>query len=217
MLAGSAKFAKTVAMSEKLSFMLLFRTILQGLVNTGNASAALVFISEEVFKVQIPSYHHHRRSVRNKPDTPSAFVLARVGLNLIQRGLLALLLIQLSNDVSMNPGPTSTVCSFCTKIIRKNQGFLTCASCNFEFHLKCIGGGYSEIKCCPLCAPSWFSTMAADVPESFSKAPNILLSTNGLRMSHWNVRSLNDEKFQEIRSLLERQPSSLDVLVITET
>ena len=117
-------------------------------------SLKLLFSSEEVSKVQIPSFKNHLRTARNRPDVPSRFVLACAGLVLTQRALLALMMIQLSSDVELYPGPV---------------------------------------------------------------ACNISLADKGLRVCHWNVRSLNNKKYEEIRALLTTDNPQLDVLVITES
>lgn len=52
--------------------------------------------------------------------------------------------------------------------------------------------------------------MDAHSPHSIS------LSNKGLRVFHWNVRSLNNTKYEEIRTLVENDESQLDVLTITE-
>ena len=47
--------------------------------------------------------------------------------------------------------------------------------------------------------------------------PSISLLPTGLRICHWNIRSLNNDKFEQIKSMLLKPDTQLDILIITET
>ncbi|CAG2239474.1 PLG [Mytilus edulis] len=48
------------------------------------------------------------------------------------------ILLLLSGDVSINPGPTKFPCGSCGKAVRKNQKGILCDGCTQWFHVKCI-------------------------------------------------------------------------------
>ena len=50
-----------------------------------------------------------------------------------------LLLLQLSNDIKLNPGPVRFPCSVCLKPVRTNQRALQCDACAFWCHCICCG------------------------------------------------------------------------------
>ena len=121
-----------------------------------NELPGMFYSAETQSKVYFVSYGHLFKPFKH-PNLPLT-LLARTGLILVQRTFLALLMIQLSNDVQLNPGPDVS---------------------------------YS--------------------PHNFS------LPNKGLRVCHWNVRSYNNTKYEEIRTVLTDERTQLDILIITES
>jgi exonuclease III len=107
-----------MALFRELSIILLLWLILRGLYNTQDASSALmhptiglyfgtlIYPAEELAKIQQVSPYRCTRKTPSSLITPT--FRARAGLILMYRSFLALLLICLSNDVQLNPGPTSS-------------------------------------------------------------------------------------------------------------
>ena len=46
---------------------------------------------------------------------------------------------------------------------------------------------------------------------------DIKLTSKGLRICHWNIRSLNNDKFEQIKLILYDPETQLDILMLTET
>ncbi|CAG2243357.1 unnamed protein product [Mytilus edulis] len=73
----------------------------------------------------------------------------------IQSYFMCLLLI-LSGDISLNPGPTKFPCGICSKAVRKNQRGILCDECQYWFHVKCIDLPVAEYNILSQTSDSWY-------------------------------------------------------------
>ena len=73
------------------------------------------------------------------------------GLRLTKKIIVVNLLL-LSNDISLNPGPSVMKSLYCDKSIGKNHARGCCSLCNSNSHLKCLGIGYEINKTCNRCS-----------------------------------------------------------------
>ena len=71
---------------------------------------------------------------------------AVAGIYLTKLSLSVGILLLLSGDISLNPGPSKNYaaekCSVCLKQINKRQPRLPCKGCNQNIHLKCLGSDF---------------------------------------------------------------------------
>ncbi|CAG2205904.1 unnamed protein product [Mytilus edulis] len=138
------------------------------------------------------------------------------------------ILLLLSGDVSINPGPTKFPCGSCGKAVRKNQKGILCDGCTQWFHVKCIElplDEYTELSkstddwYCKTCTLPEFTNSFFDMSkEGESNAPstNYLPSisdvnnnTTGMVMTNYRY------KFESIIDLLNR--NIVDILFLSET
>ncbi|KAL3887421.1 hypothetical protein ACJMK2_027363, partial [Sinanodonta woodiana] len=64
---------------------------------------------------------------------------------------LTILVILLSGDIHLNPGPVRHPCTYCYKPVKGNQKALQCDFCDFWTHLKCTElsrGEYTRLSNC---------------------------------------------------------------------
>lgn len=62
-------------------------------------------------------------------------------------GLMTLLVIlTLSGDIEVNPGPIACPCTICSNSVRKNQHAILCSKCDRWTHAKCCGVPPSEYQ-----------------------------------------------------------------------
>ena len=87
-------------------------------------------------------------------------------LDIVKQSGAALCLLFLAGDLKLNPGPTKSIsCGMCQKTIRKNHGFVDCASCKKPFHLKCFGPDLNAR--CNLCCVVNVSETSSDSSQAF--------------------------------------------------
>lgn len=70
--------------------------------------------------------------------------------------VICIILLLLSGDVSLNPGPVKFPCGTCEKGVRRNQRAIQCDDCNLWFHLKCIDLLLTEYELLGNSTDSWF-------------------------------------------------------------
>ena len=153
-------------------------------------------VARRVAKVDINSV---RLSPRVSTTLPKKkFVTPRFklqsGIRLLHATLAASLLV-LSNDVSLNPGPTAAEtaepvsqkgklkCASCNRTTRRNQAAILCGSCTLCFHAKCLGLSRNDINRLKTSTEQWIC-LACSLPtfndsfESPSSSLDVLDSSN---------------------------------------
>lgn len=146
---------------------------------------------------------------------------------LIKYSGTALLLLYLSGDLELNPGPVERSqanlrhslrprCSTCNLVLKKIVGYVTCLECAHLFHLKCIDPQFEKIRAC-LNSSTVSMTADLDGPGVFQDILKLsnLMSQRGLKFLHLNVCSLLP-KVDELRLLLQCY-KDIDFFSITET
>ncbi|XP_063420709.1 uncharacterized protein LOC134705924 [Mytilus trossulus] len=73
-------------------------------------------------------YYHIKHSRRCPPSIPVEFK---------QRHHRLLILLVISGDISLNPGPAKHPCGHCYKAVAKNHRAVLCEACNYWWHIKC--------------------------------------------------------------------------------
>ncbi len=69
--------------------------------------------------------------------------------------LLVLLLLLLSGDIELNPGPPRDPCGYCSKSVTGYQFQLRCSTCRLLFHRTCSGLPLKDFKTLILTATPW--------------------------------------------------------------
>ena len=147
--------------------------------------------------------------------------------SLIKCSGTALLLLYLSGDLELNPGPVERSranlrhslrprCSTCSLVFKRNVGYVTCSECTHPFHLNCIGPQFEKFRSCLNCS-TVSSTADFDDSGVFQDIPDLsnLTSQRGLKFLYLNVCSLLP-KVDELRLLLLRY-KDIDFFPVTET
>ena len=108
----------------------------------------------------------------------------------LTRDLLLINTILLCGDILSNPGPGKTQCGTCLKIIRRNQGQVSCLVCNLPHHFKCLGASFENNNTCTLCTVGSNLDDCSD-DEQLKMLLELLeaLRCNGIWFIHQNVRS----------------------------
>ena len=115
--------------------------------------------------------------------------------------VICIILLLLSGDVSLNPGPVQFPCGTCEKGVRRNQRAIQCDDCNLWFHLKYIDLPLTEYELLGNSTDSWFCKKCylPDFSDSFfidineeSNAPNDSLPTS-------STSGVNKLLFQDLR------------------
>ncbi|EDO35224.1 predicted protein [Nematostella vectensis] len=145
---------------RKLLTLTFLCLVLRGINDSHDNSSVLLRASNVLILNDTPQFHCRR--LHKSTSSPST-APARVCLDILRSASIALLLVCLSNDVQLNPGPQAT--NHATNV-----------------HLPCIP-----------------------------------LSKNGVRMCHWNARSFNNDKYEQIKEILTHPRTEIDVMIITET
>ena len=71
----------------------------------------------------------------------------RIILKPEERTVMTLLvLLVLSGDIEVNPGPIRHPCTICSKCVRSNQRAVLCCKCDLWTHAKCCGVSISEYQ-----------------------------------------------------------------------
>lgn len=146
------------------------------------------------------------------------------------------LLLFISGDIELNPGPVKHPCSVCLKPVAKNHRALDCDSCKLWSHIKCSNisvSNYNHLKTlssfhfmCPRCLMQQLP--APELDNEFIQTQNDrhivlnlpstelekLADCKGLKIAHLNVNGLV-KKIDNIRILLNR--AKIDVLTISES
>ncbi|CAG2224032.1 unnamed protein product [Mytilus edulis] len=73
-------------------------------------------------------FYHIKHSRRCPPSIPVEFK---------QRHHRLLILLVISGDISLNPGPAKHPCGHCYKAVAKNHRAVLCEACNYWWHIKC--------------------------------------------------------------------------------
>lgn len=117
---------------------------------------------------------------------------------LIKHSSPSLLLLCLSDDLELNPGPAEGCqasyslrprCTTCNLAVKKNAGFVTCSECKLWFHLNCIGHQFensgSFANCCTLSSAS----VKVENSSPYQDIPNLseMSSRRGLKFLHLNA------------------------------
>ena len=151
------------------------------------------------------------------------------------------LILLLSYDVELNPGPVRFPCSVCYKPVHVNQQALQCDNCVYWCHCVCCGvdsQAYAVFQnaeafgwICPKCVadimPFHDCSVLSSVSESSSVLSSLtsessnglldlppLLTSGGLRVAHLNCRSLLPSA-EEVYDVCTR--NSIDIFAVTET
>jgi hypothetical protein len=61
---------------------------------------------------------------------------AAISKNSLHNGLIVMILM--SGDIAINPGPIKFPCGQCGKSVRSNQRAIQCEECLYWQHIKCI-------------------------------------------------------------------------------
>ena len=158
-----------------------------------------LFLSLNLHKKVFPGRNSGPRRSSSISALPP-YLKLKAGLFLSEVGISALLLVILSGDVSMNPGPVSPL-----------YGDKTCSSSDDESTLTDTSSVISE-----------------ELNDSFTSEPdsqdiqghfNLGLGNKGLRFGTWNVNGLTLSKFDQIRLFIlssDNRPQ-IDILSINES
>jgi hypothetical protein len=73
-------------------------------------------------------FYHVKHSRINPPSVPVEFK---------QRIHRLLIILIISGDISLNPGPVKNPCGLCAKPVAKNHRAVLCEGCNYWWHIKC--------------------------------------------------------------------------------
>ena len=123
------------------------------------------------------------------------------------------------NDISLNSGPRLKItCPRYLKTIRKNQGCMTCNSCQSTY-LKCLDDNFKNEHLCHLCyiqhsgISNNNTTLGDDESQQLQELLN-LQNNRGLKIAHLNIRSLRG-KIDEVRVIISKC-SDLHILAVNE-
>lgn len=89
---------------HKNQILLLLCLIIEGINNSQDSSPALMLSASDVMRIPFLALDR-KRKITKKTPVASKSVIAFSCLTLFQQASLAWALIQLSNDVELNPGP----------------------------------------------------------------------------------------------------------------
>ena len=128
-------------------------------------------------------------------------VKVMVGLHIVYR-TLAVSLVLLANDVSMNPGPANIIPGRRSNSEASDLDFISVDS---ELFCSSTTGSISDSSV----------SMESVLHSSF----NLGLGDRGLRFGHWNINRMTTEKFDQIKLFLYNEigKSQVDLLFINET
>jgi hypothetical protein len=73
-------------------------------------------------------FYHVKHSRINPSSVPVEFK---------QRIHRLLIILIISGDISLNPGPVKNPCGLCAKPVAKNNRAVLCEGCNYWWHIKC--------------------------------------------------------------------------------
>ena len=82
-------------------------------------------------------FYHIKHSRPTPPSIPIKFR---------QRWHRAMIILALSGDISLNPGPVKNPCGLCSKSVASNHRAVLCEVCYYWQHIKCAGISPSEYK-----------------------------------------------------------------------
>ena len=60
--------------------------------------------------------------------------------------MIIIMILAMSGDVEVNPGPVACPCTVCSNSVRKNQRAILCSKCDKWTHAKCCGVSHSEYQ-----------------------------------------------------------------------
>ena len=148
---------------------------------------------------------------------------AVAGIYLTKLSLSAGILLLLSGDISLNPGPSKNYavekCSVCLKQINKRQPRLPCKGCNQNIHLKCLGSDFEISGLCRLCCHLAESSGDESIDISdlcLFENLNKICKKRGMKIIHQNIQSLS-AKIDQLRLLVRETKSGIHLLTLSET
>lgn len=148
-----------------------------------------------------------------------------------RRSPFPLMLMLLSGDIELNPGPQRKwkyPCRVCSRPVMKNQKGVQCDNCDLWVHTRCAGITTAEYQSLQLSDPPWFCDVcccATNLPfgnvstldsvfdnsngstnlnhdTTFPHSPSSLeAETNSVILCHLNAQSLSN-KMDEVRAML---------------
>lgn len=147
--------------------------------------------------------------------------------------------INLSNDIEVNPGPVKNPCGVCSKPLRSNQRTLTCCNCEIRQHAKCVDVNKTQFLalsnsndwCCSCCSLPQFTDSFFDASLSTSTSSSVScvsqlddssnsssvsleLDGSNLKCLYLNIRSCRNKtvNFQALIYSLD-----YDIILLTES
>lgn len=91
-------------------------------------------------------FYHVKHSRQTPPSIP---------IELKQRWHRAMIMLALSGDISLNPGPVKYPCGLCSKSVASNHRAMLCEVCYYWHHIKCVQISPSEYKLLSASEDSW--------------------------------------------------------------
>ena len=132
--------------------------------------------------------------------------------NIIKANYVFTLIMLLSGDLEVNPGPCDQ-CTTCCKRISKNQRKGLCHLCKNRFHLKClkIEMVNGREKCfCTNCFVVTDDNNQEGIPSPYTEL-NEFLKGRGLKLFHQNVNGLFN-KHTEIEIMMTETDKNIHIL-----
>ena len=127
-------------------------------------------------------------------------------------GILNYLILLMSGDIHLNPGPAHYPCGVCGKCVWSSQKALLCDNCDLWFHTRCIQvSDANDAYYCSLVSFNWICTLclfhqlpiidtcedSISPPNNMDRASDLLLASDitdspisGVCMIHHNVQGL---------------------------
>ena len=96
--------------------------------NSSIVGANLMLASDLQLNSYTMLFYHVKHSRINPPSVPVEFK---------QRIHRLLIILIISGDISLNPGPVKNPCGLCAKPVAKNHRAVLCEGCNYWWHIKC--------------------------------------------------------------------------------
>ena len=131
----------------------------------------------------------------------------------LQHSNQCLILLIISGDVSMNPGPVRYPCGGCARPVASNHRAVLCEACHHWCHIKCFNISPAEYQLLSTSEDPWICSNCNNFhfTDSFFELDVLVDPNETLNMSTNSASAIEHDMFDEVLSLRKQNPNNFVV------